>query len=111
MRRMSEPKPVLSVRIDDEILRRLDQLSERTGISRAEIVERCLAVGIVDEEEYVKSLESAITGPLMQMFMRPRVMKMVLDLLGEKVDETQMKVAENIRKKKGSRDRVGKLAH
>jgi hypothetical protein len=98
---MENRKPILSVRIDGELLARIDALCERTGVGRAEIVERCIVVGLDDEEEFVKWLESPIKGPVMNALLHPKVLNMLFKLVpGYGVDETQQKVRKNVREKR-----------
>lgn len=99
---MSKEKPILSVRIDQATMDRLDQLVERTGVGRAEIVERCLSVGVEDEEEFVEWLESPTGGPLAALLLHPKVLKAILALTGGRriVNETQQKVKNNLSAKR-----------
>lgn len=98
---MSEQKPILSVRIDQNVLDRLDELVERTGVGRAEIVERCLSVGIADQEQFVSWLESSVKGPMLSLLMHPTVLNAIISLTGSgEIDETQQKVARNVRGKR-----------
>ncbi|HZZ44041.1 MAG TPA: ribbon-helix-helix protein, CopG family [Tepidisphaeraceae bacterium] len=93
---MSERKPVLSVRISQDLMDKLVKLEERTGVGRAEIVERCLAVGVQDQEEYVEWLESSWKGPILSLLMHPKVAKAMMSMTGNELDETQEKVRANV---------------
>jgi hypothetical protein len=102
---MSQQKPVLSVRIDQVLMDRLMALEDRTGVGRAEIIERCLLIGMEDEKEFVKWLESPIQGPLVQLLTHPKVLKILLSsVFGPKmeIDQVQQKVTRNVREKRKS---------
>jgi len=103
----SEPKGVLSVRINAALLDRIDQLCERTGVGRAEITERCLEIGLADEEEFVRSLESPVVGAAMHLLSYPKVLKALLTMIGEEPHPTQVQIRNNIAEKK----RVRSAAH
>ena len=100
---MNQPKPVLSVRIDQKVMDRLVDLEERTGVGRADIVERCLTVGMENEEEFVKWLESPVQGPLVHLLTHPKVLAVLMTtFFGPKmeIDQVQQKVRAGVREKK-----------
>jgi metal-responsive CopG/Arc/MetJ family transcriptional regulator len=98
-------KPILSVRIDQKVMDRLDMLCERAGVGRAEMVERCLSVGIIDQEEFVSWLESSVQGPMLNILLHPKVLASIFSITGHTVDETQMKVKKHVteRRKAGGK--------
>jgi hypothetical protein len=110
---MSDRKLILSVRISPDVLERLDKLVERTGVGRGEIVERCLLVGMQDEEELVSWLESSIQGPIQSLIMHPKVLKVLLAVTGMKgeIDETQQKVRKNVTERRRAQRTVPKPSH
>lgn len=104
-------EPILSVRIDPVLMKRLDALVARTGVSRTEIVVRCLSVGLADEESFVRALENPLHGAIAQLAMHGSVLKVLFALTGGgEVDETQRKITRNIRKRrKGDRNLSSKV--
>lgn len=97
----NKQKPVLSVRVDQQLIDRIDRLAEEGGVSRTDIVERCLGVGIKDQEEYLAWLNGRVSGPLASMMMQPQVLKVLNALTGGgEVDENQVRIAENVRSRK-----------
>jgi len=96
---MTDRKPVLSVRVDDALLKKIDALVERTGVGRAEIVERCLAVGLQDEEEFVAWLESPVKGPFASLLTHPAFLEWAFRGTRYEVDKTQQKVRKNVRER------------
>ena len=105
----AEIKPILSVRVSQKLMDRLDQLCERTDLTRSDVVERCLSGGILDQEEFVQFAESDLKGALLSVLMRPSVFK-ALGLLtfegGLEMDEKQAQVVKTVREKKRQK-RVG----
>jgi predicted transcriptional regulator len=93
-------KPILSVRIDAELLKRLDALAEEADVGRAEVVERCLTLGLADQEQLVAWLKSPIAGPVVQLISHPAIIRTLLKMIGDDVDETSVKLRANVLKRK-----------
>lgn len=102
MSRDKEIKEVLSVRLDPKLLRQLEDLVERSGVSKADFVERCLYVGLEDQKEYIESLERPLVGELVHALMNPKVLGAILAITGsdKRIDEVQMKIKDNIADKR-----------
>jgi len=100
-------KPILSVRIDQTLMDRLDRLVEETGSGRAEIIERCMIVGLEDQEELVKWLKSPVQGPVAALMMHPAVINTILRITGQSrthvVDEAQQEMVKRMRQKSRGR--------
>ena len=97
---MSEKhKPVLSSRVDQKLIDRIDALVEQTGVSRADVIERALAVGLEDQEAYVRELEGKVTGPLLALLMNEKFLNVVYALSGNEVDLNRLKAAKVVREK------------
>jgi len=96
-------KPILSVRIDADLLKDVDALAEKAGVGRAEIVERCLSLGLAQDSQLASWLEGKISGPFFEFMTQPRVLKAVLRLIGDEVDPTVLKVRQGaIEKRRGT---------
>src|SRR5262245_10772889 len=94
--RNEKHKPVLSVRVDQKLLEWLDHMCERTGVGRADVVERCLSVGLAYEEQMVQWLEAPIHGPTAILLSFPGLARALVKLTGGEVDEVEMKIRENV---------------
>jgi hypothetical protein len=68
-------KPILSIRIDAGILRRVDELAARADVGRAEVVERCLSIGLFDQESLVEWLKNPVVGAVFNLLRYPVVVK------------------------------------
>jgi hypothetical protein len=93
-------KPILSVRIDGDILKRVDALAQLAEVGRAEIVERCLTLGLANQETLVEWVDSPIKGAVGQLLTYPTIAKAILKFLGDEVDETSMKIRQGAVKKR-----------
>jgi hypothetical protein len=110
METSSGEKPILSVRIDPELLRRVDALAKVAGTGRAEIVERCLLQGLVDQEELVGWLKNGVTGPVLELLTHPAVLKVLLAFDRSGVDATSIRLRNGAvsERKSGKAKRGGK---
>ena len=102
-------KPVMSSRVEQQLIDRIDALVERTGVSRADVIERALGVGLKDQEDFVEELEGTVSGPLMALLMNEKFLNVVYALTGGELDRNQVKAAREVRAKK-RRSVKGKLA-
>jgi Ribbon-helix-helix protein, copG family len=85
-------KPILSVRIDRELLEAVDALADEAGVGRAEVVERCLSMGVADHENLVKWLKTPIVGVAVRLLTHPEMMKAIFQFFGGDYDPTSLKV-------------------
>ncbi len=90
-------KPVLSSRVNAELLERIDKLAEETGLGRAEVIERALAVGLEDQEKFVGQLRGAVRGPLLALVLNEKFLDVIFSLTGDTKDESQMRAIRNVR--------------
>lgn len=107
----SKEKPILSVRVSPELLERLDRICEKSGVGRAEVVDRCLTLGLLEQEDFVEWLESSVKGPLLDVMMHPKVLKAIFTLSGgDTPDPTAIKIARGVRESKKGKRVSGRVA-
>lgn len=92
-------KPVLSARVDQKLIDRIDALVERTEVSRAEVIERALAVGLKEQEQFLAGFEGTFTGPLLSLLFNEKFLNVVYALTGDEIDPNQLKAVKALRKK------------
>ncbi len=99
---MSEKvKPVLSARVDQRLIDRIDKLVGQTGVSRADVIERALGVGLADQEQFVKELQGIVRGPMMELVMNPKFLNVIFALTGNELDQNQITAIRNVRGRRG----------
>lgn len=76
----------LSVRVDAEVVARLDEIADRTGESRSEVAERCVKRALPSIDEAIKVMDWPVVGGLLAVLLR---------------DPDAIKRAESIRKSRG----------
>src|SRR5437868_5227848 len=89
-------KVVFSVRLEPELVGRLDQVAEEEGVPRGDLVERLLLRGLASEEKFLGDVDSAVVGRLMGLFAKPAVARViagyVAPLLGGELDRDRADV-------------------
>lgn len=90
-------KPILSCRISHEAMDGIDELAELAGVSRTEIVERCLLIGIANQEDLVAMFRHPLKAPIVNLLSAPVVMKTLARLFGEEIDPTSEELIKNAR--------------
>ena len=43
----------VGVRLDAELVDKIDKIADETGVSRTHVIERCIRLGLMQEEEFV----------------------------------------------------------
>lgn len=100
-------KPVLSSRVREDLLERIDALVDETGLSRADVIERALDVGLKDQEAFVSELRGEVVGPLMELLLNEKFLNVVGYLVGQEADPERVKAVKTVRDK--VRARAAKL--
>jgi hypothetical protein len=86
-------KPILSARVSQDLLDRLEKLAELAEVGRAAIVERCLELGLMESEEFVDWLKAPIKGPLVRLLTLPILAPLIAKCFSDmEVDATSMAI-------------------
>jgi metal-responsive CopG/Arc/MetJ family transcriptional regulator len=70
----------VGVRLEQALVERLDAIAEETGVSRTEVIERCIRLGLKQEEEFVEL--GPVAMELMNVLLSDPVRKPLEKLLG-----------------------------
>ena len=63
-------KEVMTIRCAPELMKRVDALADRMGMSRSEVAERCIAFGVDEGEAFAARLENPVVRQLLRLAMR-----------------------------------------
>lgn len=74
-------KELVNVRIDPAVLKRIDALAEREGVTRTEIFDRLIDRALPSEEAFVSDLESPVIGKLFEVLGRREVAEVLAKAL------------------------------
>jgi len=113
-----ENKSVTSIRIDLDLLARIDRVAADREQTRSQVMERICKNGIAEEERFLSVMENPVLAYLIERISRPEVMGTIAEMIGDDMDEEELeriktavsKQAELGRKRRGSRKRGRKGA-
>lgn len=92
----------ISIKIDDELLTRVDRLAEATGETRTSIIEQAVRQDISEQEWYHHSLENPIVRALHEKLSSPSMLRRMMSLAGTEITEESVERVKN----RGERSRV-----
>lgn len=92
-------KEVTTVRLDKELLDRIDRVAEARGESRSITIERMLKNEVPGEEDFIQQMEQGLMRGLARVISSaPTAANFILWLAGESVSNTQLdRRLENLR--------------
>jgi predicted transcriptional regulator len=90
---LNKPKDVLTVRVDQSIIARIDALAQATGETRSAIVERVLRQSLGEYESWVESFANPLVREVFAgIFENPTVLKILAPMVtGEKISPQHAK--------------------
>lgn len=92
------PKVILSIRVDEGLIPRLDAIAEASGETRSEAAERALRNGVQDAEDFLRQLDTPVLREAWAVLSSKRVLRALAALGGESNAEGEMdKVADRVR--------------
>lgn len=86
-------KGFVSVRMDEELMRRLDAVAEATSDTRSAIVERLVRNGLDDAERFLKRFENPVLREAWGVLTSPGVLKALAAAAGEELTPEQLEAA------------------
>jgi hypothetical protein len=104
-------RELLPIRLEEDLIRRIDALAARTGQTRTALVERLILVGLGEVEDIVGLLSAPVVGALLAKLVgTERGQKLLAEVIGESVEPAkrpaQREWVANVRKsrRKGGSD-------
>lgn len=97
-------KQIVSVRLEPEMIEKLDWLAEREKMNRSEIVEHLLGRAIPSEESFLANLDTPVLGNVMRAMANPKIAetlaKTLIPMLGLEADMKRFEVARESGKRR-----------
>lgn len=91
----------ISIKLDSDLLERIDKLAEDVGITRTAIIEQAVKNDLPEQESFHKSLENPLMRGIHETLSSPKVLRLLARLSnGEITDEEISNIME-----KGPRQR------
>lgn len=75
-----------SIRLDEDLVKRLDELAELRSESRSALIERILNNGVADEEQFWERMQNPVYREVSRLILRPDVAMAMAKVLGERLD-------------------------
>jgi hypothetical protein len=88
----------IGMRIDEELLKGVDAMAERLGVTRTEVLERCIALGLNTSEELAGKSDVALE--LFHVMSQPGVLKVIdklVSVAGFSVSPDKVKILHDAR--------------
>lgn len=84
-------KQVLSIAMDPELVKRVDELADAVNQSRSAFIERCVRDAVEQEGDAIKAFQHPVLGPaLIQAFSNREVLKGMAEVMGQDLTDQQL---------------------
>ncbi|MFI4855560.1 MAG: ribbon-helix-helix protein, CopG family, partial [Phycisphaerales bacterium JB065] len=87
------PKTQISIKIDTDLLARVDKLAEEVGASRTAIIERAIHADLPGQEAFHRALENPVVSAVHQRITTPRMLKLIAALAREELSDEELQAA------------------
>jgi len=88
---MATRRAIITVTIEPELLKRVDDLADVQGLPRSQLIEHLITQGINDEEIGVKAMTNpVVVNALMKSFRDPTVLRALANAVGEELSPDQL---------------------
>lgn len=89
-------KTQISIKLDSDLLERIDKLAEDVGITRTAIIEQAVQNDLPEQESFHKSLENPLMRGIHETLSSPKVLRLLARLSnGEITDEEIANIMQN----------------
>lgn len=92
---MRMPTSQISIRIDSELLGRVDALADADGLSHTAVIERAIRKDVPQQEAYNRSLENPAVRMIHEQLTRPSVLRVIAKVANEDLTDEQLDWAMN----------------
>ena len=96
------PRTQISIKLDEDLLTRVDQLAEAAGTNRTAVIEQAIKNDLPQQEDYQRSLENPIVRAIHKQITTPRMLQAIAKIVNE--DMTEEERAELLEKAARQRD-------
>lgn len=81
------PKSQISIKLDSELLDRIDELAEDIGSTRTALIESMINTELPEREAFHRSLENPVVRAVHQQISRPAIIKAISVLVDRKLTD------------------------
>jgi hypothetical protein len=91
----------VGVRLEEGLVKRIDEIAEETGTTRTEIIERCIKFGMVREEEFVKM--GPVAMQVAKLMLSEPIVSVISAIAGKGPNEKQVKRFRTLQERRRER--------
>ena len=100
------PRIQISIKLDEDLLARVDQLAEATGTNRTAVIEQAVKNDLPEQEAFQQSLENPTIRALHKQITRPALLRAIAMLANERMtDEDLAEVVERAPRQRAAVER------
>jgi metal-responsive CopG/Arc/MetJ family transcriptional regulator len=81
------PRIQISIKLDEDLLARVDRVAEETGYSRTAIIEQAVKADLPEREAFQRSLENPVLRVIHKRLTTPAVMRAIAVLANEEMTD------------------------
>jgi metal-responsive CopG/Arc/MetJ family transcriptional regulator len=97
-----KPRTQISIKLDTDLLERIDKLASDVGISRTAVIEQAVKNDLPEQESFHKSLENPVIRAMHEKLTSPGVLRMLAKLA--QTDMSDEEISEIVEKGPRQRD-------
>jgi metal-responsive CopG/Arc/MetJ family transcriptional regulator len=102
------PRTQISIKLDTDLLKRIDQFASEVGVTRTAVIEKALKNDLPEQEAYYESLENPIVRGIHQKLTSPTVLRALAKIAQQ--DMTDEEIREIVDKGPRQREAAKKRA-
>lgn len=86
-------KTQISIKLETDLLARVDKLADEVGASRTAIIERAVYADLPTQESFHRALENPVVSAVHQRLSTPRMLKLIAALAREEISDEELQAA------------------
>ena len=84
------PRTQISIKLDQDLLARVDQLAEAAGTNRTAVIEQAIKNDLPEQEAFQRSLENPAIRAIHKQITRPGMLQLIAKLANEQLSEEEL---------------------
>lgn len=96
----------ISIKLDDDLLKRVDQLAESTGTNRTAVIEMAIKNDLPEQEAFQESMENPVIRAIHKQLTTPAMLQIIAKMASKDVSQEEI---EEVLDKAPRQREAGKL--
>ncbi|MDP9175908.1 MAG: ribbon-helix-helix domain-containing protein [Planctomycetota bacterium] len=85
-----------AIRIDQELLDIIDDIAQRQGETRTEVILAALERGLYEEQKFLQMAETPILGDFLRSIEKTGVLEVLAKALGHEIDQRKVSISQRV---------------